>query len=91
MRPSPDVVWRELEGEAVLLDLGSGIYFGLNEVGTRIWQLLDQGCATEAVLSTIVGEFEVDRAEAEDGFRRLIDELRARGLVIDAAAQGSAS
>ncbi len=41
-RISPDVLFRELAGEAVLLDLKSQRYFGLGEVGTRIWQLLDE-------------------------------------------------
>ena len=39
---SPDVVFRDLDGEAVLLNLALGIYFGLNEVGTRMWNLLHQ-------------------------------------------------
>ena len=40
---SPDVVFRDLDGEAVILDLVSGTYFGLNEVGTRVWRLVDEG------------------------------------------------
>ena len=40
---SPDVVFRDLEGEAVILDLASGTYFGLNEVGTRVWRMVDEG------------------------------------------------
>ena len=34
---------RDLDGEAVILDLGSGTYFGLNQVGTRVWQLISDG------------------------------------------------
>src|SRR5688572_30393353 len=37
---TPEVVFKELRGEAVLLDLASGIYFGLDETSTRLWQLL---------------------------------------------------
>ena len=35
--PAPDVVVRDLDGEAVVLDLATGTYFGLNDAGTRIW------------------------------------------------------
>ncbi|MBT6125779.1 MAG: PqqD family protein, partial [Halieaceae bacterium] len=38
---SPDVISQEVSGETVLLDLNSEHYFGLDEVGTRIWQLID--------------------------------------------------
>ena len=39
---SKDAVCRDLDGEAVILDLSAGIYFGLNAVGTRMWQLIDR-------------------------------------------------
>jgi hypothetical protein len=85
MRPSPDVVWRDLEGEAVLLDLVSGIYFGLNEVGTRIWQMLDEGCDVSRVIDVIASEYDADRSEVEKDLRALLGELHKRGLVIDGA------
>ena len=37
---SPDVAFRDLDGEAVLLNLATGTYFGLNEMGTRMWHLI---------------------------------------------------
>jgi Coenzyme PQQ synthesis protein D (PqqD) len=61
IRLSPEVLFRELEGEAVLLDLRSQRYFGLDEVGTRIWQLLSELGRREGVLERLLEEFEVDR------------------------------
>ena len=40
---SKDVLFQEVAGETVLLDLNSESYFGLDEVGTRIWTLLNEG------------------------------------------------
>ena len=37
---APDILSRILDGEAVLLDLASGTYFGLNPVGSRVWELI---------------------------------------------------
>ena len=48
---SDDAVAREVAGETVLLNLASGTYFGLNEVGGRIWQWLDEGEASLAEIS----------------------------------------
>ena len=47
---SPDVIVRELSGESVVLDLASGRYFGLNAVGTRVWQLIQQGQSVNEVI-----------------------------------------
>jgi hypothetical protein len=80
-RISDDVVFRELEGEAVLLNLESGIYFGLDVVGTRIWQLIEQYGALTAVVDHIVREFDVDRSEATTDLLELVGELTRRGLV----------
>lgn len=59
------VMFRDLEGEAVLLELGTGRYFGLNETGTRIWLLLQEHGSVEQVLRAMAEEFDV----AEDLLR----------------------
>lgn len=81
MRPSPDVLWRELDGETVLLELASGRYYGLNEVATRIWQLLDQGFSPDRIAGAIAAEYEADPAAVRADVLQLMDELRARKLV----------
>ena len=55
----PRVLFRNLDGEAVLLHLDSGKYFGLNEVGTRIWELLAEHRETGAVCRALLAEFDV--------------------------------
>jgi len=78
---SEDVIVRELEGEAVLLNLESGIYFGLDAVGARIWHLIEQYGALSAVLDQIVSEFDVDTSQAERDLIDLVRQLSSRGLV----------
>ena len=54
-----------LDGEAVLLDLASGTYFGLDAVGTRIWELLDQRQPLAAILDAILDEYDVEEHARE--------------------------
>ena len=75
------VVAREVMGEVVLLDLGSGTYFGLDPVGARIWELASGGQALGRVAETIVAEFDVAREVAEADILRLAAELAERDLV----------
>ena len=74
-------------GEAVLLDLATGTYFGLDEVGTRVWQLLEQYGSNDAVVAALLEEYAVDEPRARADVDRLILELSEKGLVrIDEAS-----
>lgn len=91
--PSSDVLFRELEGEAVMLDLGSERYYGLDEVGARIWQLLEEHHDVETVVAEMLAEYEVDEEQLRRDMADLIDNLADAGLVIiedDEASAGSA-
>ncbi len=78
---SKEVLSRILDGEAVLLDLASGTYFGLNEVGSDIWEILSSGVTVDEVVRRIVTQFEVDSATARRDLEELLSELTSRGLV----------
>ena len=78
---SGDVVTRNLMGEAVLLDLAAGVYFGLDRVGTRIWQLLEQHEDTEPIVRAMLDEYDVDESLLRADLERLILELSGKGLV----------
>ena len=84
--PSKDVVVREVGGETVLLDLTGGTYFGLNSVGTRVWQLLsEEGQGVASLCDCIVAEFDVSREDAETDITALISALVERQLLTSAA------
>ncbi len=78
---SKEVLSRILDGEAVLLDLASGTYFGLNEVGSEIWKILGAGATVGETINQIVAQFEVDAGTARRDLEELLGELRSRGLV----------
>ena len=81
-RASRDVVVRELDGEAVLLDLAHGTYFGLDEVGTRVWQLLTEHMRLESVFAAMLEEYDVAPATLERDLIDLVGELTANGLLV---------
>ena len=67
---SPDVISQEVSGETVLLDLESENYFGLDEVGTRIWQLIKETRDLQAIYDTLLAEYDVEE-------ERLLHDLAA--------------
>ena len=80
-RPADDVVFRTIDGEAVILSIGSGLYFGLTPVGTRIWELIDEGRAVGEILATLRLEYDVAEDEMRRDIEALVSELAARRLV----------
>jgi hypothetical protein len=81
VRPKDDVIVRELQGESVLLDLNRGLYFGLDTVGTRIWQLVQQHHRLRDVLAAMLSEYEVDESTCTRDLLSLVETLREKQLV----------
>jgi len=78
---SEDQVSCDLAGEAVILNLKSGKYFGLNEVGARIWDLLKERRTPETILSVLVEEYEVDLEQCKQDLMELLHQLTEQGLI----------
>ena len=78
---SPDVLFQEVSGEMVLLDLASESYFGLDAVGARIWALLESGASVGETLDTLLQEYEVERATLETDLAELLEKLAGAGLI----------
>lgn len=85
---APDVMFRHLDNEAVLLDLKSGTYFGLNEVGARAWHLIVERGSLARVLDALVDEFDVEREVVERDLLALAAQLITRKLASVAANAG---
>lgn len=74
------VVFAELDGEFVLLNLDTGIYFGLDAVGARIWSLLAEGADEDAVCERLLEEYEADDGQLRMDVASFLDLLTAKGL-----------
>lgn len=80
-RVTPSTLCREVQGETVLLQLDSGEYFGLDEVGTRIWQLIVEKGDLEEVEAAMRAEYEVDVAVLAADLHRVVDQLASKRLI----------
>lgn len=81
VRRNEEVLSQELQGEAVLLNLKSGVYFGLDQVGTRIWQLLSEHELLAEVAQRLVQEYEVTEDRCSADLLALTEDLRLHQLV----------
>ncbi|HVZ40726.1 MAG TPA: PqqD family protein [Candidatus Kapabacteria bacterium] len=72
----------DLAGEAAILHLADGVYYGLDRVGATIWNLLDRSRTLEELRDEVMAEYDVAAAECERDIVALINDLWARGLVL---------
>ena len=78
---SRDHTFCELGGEGVILSVGTGTYFGLNALGTRLWQLLQRPQSVGELREVITREFAVSAERCDADLLVFIDSLQANGLL----------
>ena len=69
--------------ETVLLDLASGVYFGLDGVGKRIWETIEEGHSLSQTAVVITSEFDVDESRAQTDVIEFTSDLLDRGLLVE--------
>ena len=78
---SSEVLTQEVGGETVILDLKSETYFGLDKVGTRIWQLLVEQEDIRTITATMMNEYDVEENQVEKDIQNLLVKLDEAGLI----------
>lgn len=78
---SPDQVSGDLDGKTVLLSIQNGEYYNMNEVGSRIWALIEQPMTVAALIERLLAEFEVGRDQCEREALAFLEQLRKDKLV----------
>jgi hypothetical protein len=88
LRTAPGVLTQAVEDALVLLSLESEVYFELDSVGARIWQLLGERGDADGVVPELLQEYDVDEASLRRDVSRLVTELVNAGLLtFDHAAE----
>ncbi|MGH9280515.1 MAG: PqqD family protein [Acidimicrobiales bacterium] len=75
------VLHQQLGAETVLLHLSTEHYYGLDEVGSRVWQLLHEHDTVDPIVAALVREYEVDETTLRGDLERLLGRLAETGLI----------
>ena len=86
VRIPDDVLVSQLDGESVLLKLKSECYFGLDEIGTRIWDLLLSSESIQRAYEALVTEYDEDPDKLRADLTELVDSFVEQGLIEVASA-----
>jgi hypothetical protein len=81
IRRSEELVASDLEGETVMMSIRSGMYYGLDSIGSRLWQLIEQPRSVSELCDILLKEYDVERAQCERDVIALLNEMHGEGIV----------
>jgi len=81
IRPSEDIVWREVDEEVVIFDTGRNQYFGLEGSGGAMWRTLVECGSTELALQSLAQDFDAEPEQLRTDLDALVKNLVERGLL----------
>ncbi len=81
--PSADAATSAVGDETVILHLGNGTYYGLDPVGTHIWEMLANGVATRAICRRLADDYAIDQTTIESDARKFLSDLETQGILVD--------
>ena len=76
-----DLLASAFDKELVILNLRDGVYYGLEDVGARLWGLLQQPVTVAAICDALVAEYDVEPARCARDVQALLQDLATRGLI----------
>lgn len=77
-----------MDGEAVLINLTTGMYYSMAGTATDVWSCIEQSCSVESLASHLAAKYGVAEDVARADVTRLVDELETEGLVVTSTGSG---
>ena len=71
----------DIGGETAILNLKNGVYYGLDPVGTRIWELIQEPITVKVIKETILAEYEVESERCENDLLALLNDMAKENLI----------
>lgn len=76
------IVSSDMDGETVMMSIENGKYYGMNEIGSRIWEIIEKPVSVSGLCDRLMDEFEVDREKCRDDVIGFLRELSEDGLIV---------
>jgi hypothetical protein len=87
----PEIAWRVIDGEAVVVNPRAGLIYPFNPVATRCWELADGTRTAEQIIMALYEEFDVPREQLERDMQAFLATLHEKGLLMTATVMAAAA
>ena len=82
LKRDPDQIFSKVDHEVIMLSLNEGKYYALNEVATRIWELIEKPIIVKDLIKKLYTEFDVSSNVCEKDTLELLNDLHEQGLIV---------
>lgn len=76
-----DMLFSKMDEEVVMLSIQNSEYYGLNEIGSHIWEMIEKPVQVETLMLQLIEEYEVERRQAESDILALLNDLYNKKIV----------
>lgn len=76
-----DIVATDIDGDVVMMSIENGAYYGLDPIGSRIWEMIGTPCKVSDLIERLMEEFEVDRPTCEKGVFNFLNDIQKFKLI----------
>jgi len=82
LQRKPGLLFNEIDGEVVMLSIENGEYYGMDKVGSRIWNLLEEPMSFSALVEKLMEEYEVEKEQCKEEALIYLDDLLKKKLLL---------
>lgn len=76
-----EVFANEIDGEVVMMNIQTGKYYGLDDVGTRIWEMMKEEIQVQQIIRQLLKEYNVSEQECAQDVMQLLSDLEQNQLI----------
>jgi len=89
LRRKQDQLFSEIDGEVVMLSVENSEYYGMDKIGSRIWQLIEKPVTLKQLIGILLNEYEVPEEQCKEDTLKFIEQLLEKDLVEVTSPSGS--
>ncbi|WP_094603508.1 hypothetical protein SPSIL_010550 [Sporomusa silvacetica DSM 10669] len=79
---APGLLAADMDGETVMLNIEKGTYYGLDGIGSRIWQLIEKPHTVRSIVATLLEEYDVEGTACQNDVLDFLNQLSSKGLIL---------
>lgn len=78
---APGLVTADMDGETVMLNIENGKYFGLDSIGSRIWELIEEPYVVRDLVAALQKDYDVEENDCQNDTLMFLNTLHDKGLI----------
>lgn len=82
LQRSGDIICSEADGEIVMMNIETGQYHSINEVGSDIWKMLENPIKLSEICQKLLEDYDIDQKTCEDEVLKFVEHLSSEGLLL---------